>query len=150
VSDLSGLPLEECAWALCDALERASHAAYEAKRAEEQAGAFRAELARRLTVGEAVLVDEATMVVLEPAKPSGRRSVNVEGVHRHVEVLGPLGLGPEEDPRPRPPKYPTLSELERRAHVLEAHGVPLDDLVVTPPLGEPQVVVVERKAEATT
>jgi hypothetical protein len=148
--DFSGYPLEQLAFLYVQKLDETSHAAYQAKKAEEDAGRIRAELARRLTVGEAVLVDEATMVVLEPAKPSGRRSVNVEGVHRHVEVLGPLGLGPEEDPRPRPPKYPTLSELERRAHVLEAHGVPLDELVVSPPLGEPQVVVMARKAEATT
>lgn len=146
MADLSALPVEQLAYGLADALECASHAAYEQRKAEEQAAAFRAELAKRLTVGEVVMVDEQTMVVCEPARPSGRRSVNEAAIHAHIEVLGPLGLGPQDDPRPRPPKYPSVSELERRQAVLAAHGVPLDALITIPPLGEPQVVVRAVKA----
>lgn len=146
--DLSQSTTSDLAWALADALDRASHAAYQKTKAEEEAGALRAELATRLIVGEVVPVDEDVEVALEPPRPQGRRSVSVEGIHRYVETLAPLGLGPEEDPRPRPPKYPTVAELERRAAVLEVYGVPLEELVVTPPLGAPEVVVRSRRAVA--
>ena len=149
MADLSGIEVEQLAWGLADALERASHAAYEQRRADEQAAAFRAELAKRLTVGEAVLVDESHDGGARAPKPSGRRSVNVEAVHRHIEVLGPLGLGPETVVK-ESFRYPTLAELTRRAAVLQAHGIDVEELVVTPPLGEPQVVVRPVKQAVST
>ena len=139
--DLSGVPLEQLAWALADAMERHSVAFGEARNAETEAGHFRAELARRLTVGEVVMVDDDTCVVMEPPKPVGRRAVDRDAIDRHAETLGPLGLGPAPDPRPRDPRYPTLAELERRQAVLEAYGLSLDELITVPPLGEPEVVI---------
>jgi hypothetical protein len=144
MADLSGLPLEQLAFGYADALERASHAAWQAKRAEEQAAEFRLALQARLSVGEVVLVDDDTMLVMAPPKPDGRRSVDTEAIHRHIEVLGPLGLGPEDDPRPRPPKYPTVNELERREAALGRYGIALAELIVVPPLGPPRIELQRR------
>lgn len=145
--DLSALPNDQLAFGLADALERASHAAWEQTKAEQQAGAFRAELRKRLIVGEVVPVDEDTEVVLEAPKPSGRRSVNKDGIHRFIETLGPLGLGPVEQVKTSY-AYPTVAELERREAVLANYGIALAEIVDTPSLGEPEVVVRARKASA--
>lgn len=141
MSDFSALPLGQLAWAYADALNRASHHTHQATKATEDAGRIAAELRRRMIPGEVVDLEDGSMLVMEAPKPNGRRSVNREAIHRFIETLGPLGLGPQEKVTTTY-AYPTVAELQRRATVLyERHGIALEELVETPPDGEPQLLV---------
>lgn len=139
--DLSGIAKGQLAWLYAQKLEEASHAAYQATKAREEAGKLAAELRTRMIPGEVVDLEDGTVLLMEPAKPNGRRSVNREAIHRFIETLGPMGLGPEEKVTTTY-RYPTVAELERRAQVLhDRHGIALEELVETPPDGEPQLVI---------
>jgi hypothetical protein len=142
LSDLGAIPVDQLAWALADALGRASHARYQGTKADEEAAAIRAELGRRLTVGEVVPVDESTQVVCLPGR-AGIRSVDRDAVLRHVEALEPLGLVPREEIRLA---WPTVAQVTAAEYALKRLGIDPGELLTTPPAGAPRIEVRSVKA----
>lgn len=124
------------------ALDSAAALRMEAARFDEEAARTAAELRKLMAEGEALRVDDVE-VVLAPAKPNGRRSVDRDAIHAHIETLEPLGLGPVEEQKTSY-RYPSVAELERRAYQLGRCGIGVETLIETPPLGEPQVVIRQR------
>lgn len=135
---------QELARRLVQLTDSAAALRMEAARFDEEAARAAAELQKLMVVGETLRVDDVE-VVLAPPRPVGRRSVDVDGMHRYIEDLAPIGLAPWEEPQPPRTRYPSVSAIEAKRHQLARVGVPLDALISAPPLGEAQVVIRQRQ-----
>jgi hypothetical protein len=137
-ADLSTLPTEQLAYLYGQKLEEEAEALYRARQAAEQAGTFRAELVRRLTVGEVIQPEgEDWQVVCLPPR-AGNRSVDKDAVLHHAEALEPLGLAPRETTKLT---WCTVAQIDAAEHALRRIGIDPAELVVPGAAGEPRIEV---------
>ena len=109
-----------------DAEERALSA--ELQQVRQKLEDTRAFLMAQLGDGEAVPMDDGTVVVKGPGDVPKAR-LNTLAVEQHREVLESIGLTKQE------PKWtnPTVTQLRQSVPMLTAMGLRLEDLVYTPP-----------------
>lgn len=141
MSDLSGIPNDQLAFLLAEEETRRAHAVWEATKAAEEVGRIKAELVKRLTPGEVLLVDDHVQVVCLPPR-AGNRSVDKEAVLRHAESLEPLGLAPREVVHLA---WPTVSQITAGAYAIERCGIDHQELLIPGAVGEPRIELREVK-----